>query len=102
VDVFWSYGIGSSSALAAFRQLRKQHAECGGKISGEGVKETLDLRRLVKEAEKGDSPAFHNQYFQKTLLFLSLLFVPSGANLLWSNPNWETMQAATRRYPDGW
>lgn len=23
VDVFWSYGIGSSFALAAFRQLRK-------------------------------------------------------------------------------
>ena len=28
----------------------------------------------------------------KNLLFLSLLFVPSGSVLLWSNPSWETMQ----------
>ena len=61
VDVFWSYGLGSSFALAAGKQLAAERA-----------------------AKKGllDSP-----YFSKTLLFLSTLFAPSGAWLLWSFPS---------------
>ena len=52
VDVFWSYGLGSSFALAASKQLAAERA-----------------------AKKGllDSP-----YFSKTLLFLSIVFAPSG------------------------
>ncbi|MFH1149537.1 MAG: hypothetical protein V1748_03590 [Actinomycetota bacterium] len=102
VDVFWSYGLGASFALAAFRQIRRIEAE---KEDVQELKlnrrQLRDIGRLVKEIEKGD-PAFTNQYFLKTLLFLSLLFVPSGSNLLWSNPNWETMQVGSYETIPGW
>ncbi len=75
VDVFWSYGLGSSFALAASKQLAEERAR------GKGILE---------------SP-----YFAKTLLFLACLFAPSGAWLLWSFPSWETMHAGTRDLP-GW
>ncbi len=75
VDVFWSYGLGSSFALAAARQL-------------------ADEQRRGKKV--WDSP-----YFSKTLLFLAALFAPSGAWLLWSFPSWETMHAGGRDLP-GW
>jgi hypothetical protein len=73
VDVFWSYGLGSSFALAASRQLAEE------KRHGRGVLE---------------SP-----YFTKTVLFLAVLFAPSGAWLLWAFPSWETMHAGTRDLP---
>lgn len=142
VDVFWSYGIGSSFALAAFRQLRRLRAEnearrwklgwkaesglpvaeeagsemeaipaglseSNGRAFQELVKQLkesgfkpgkMDLQNLkglqkaVKAWFKENEDAFNNQYFLKNLLFLSLLFVPSGSVLLWSNPSWETMQ----------
>ena len=75
VDVFWSYGLGSSFALAASKQLAAERAAKRGLL---------------------DSP-----YFAKTLLFLAALFAPSGAWLLWSFPSWETMHAGTRALP-GW
>ena len=93
VDVFWSYAIGASFALGSFRQLRKLRAESGAEGSY-GLKDMLDVRKIAREIEKGDS-AFNNEYFVKMLLFLSLLFVPSGSNLLLSNPNWETMQVGS-------
>ncbi len=102
VDVFWSYGIGASFALGAFRQLRKLQAERDPDETRFGVKDILSLRRVVQEIEKGDSPAFDNQYFLKTVLFLAVLFVPSGANLLWSNANWETMQVGSFETIPGW
>lgn len=102
VDVFWSYGIGSSFALGAFRQLRKLQAGRDPDEKRFGAKEALSLKRVIQEIEKGDSPAFDNQYFLKTVLFLALLFVPSGANLLWSNPNWETMQVGSYETIPGW
>jgi hypothetical protein len=142
VDVFWSYGIGASFALAAFRQLRRQKVEndvrrwklgWGSKASPPGVVELADsakampaadggqadrdferivsqlqangfkpgeadlksirgIQRTVKAWFEANSDAFNNRFFLKNLLFLSLLFVPSGAVLLWSNPSWETMQ----------
>lgn len=142
VDVFWSYGIGASFALAAFRQLRKLKAEnelrrwkLGWKKqpvlpeviedaqgmevipAGMDSQNNLDFQQIVKQLQaNGFKPgkanlkdlrgmqqavkawfdangdAFNNEYFLKNLLFLSLLFVPSGAVLLWSNPSWETMQ----------
>ena len=143
VDVFWSYGIGASFALAAFRQLRKLKAEnevrkwrlgwkkqaglpevledAGGMevipagLSAEnhadfqriveelrangfkpgkaGLKDFRSLQRAARAWFEANGDAFNNEYFLKNLLFLSLLFVPSGAVLLWSNPSWETMQA---------
>ncbi len=117
VDVFWSYGIGASFALAAHRQLRRLRAQREGEkwkvdwwdktnLIGalrEGVKRGRDagtlnkreyskLRKLVEELAEKNAPALQDEYFVKTLLFLSLLFVPSGAVLLWGNPSWETMQ----------
>lgn len=103
VDVFWSYAIGSSFALGSFRQLRKMRAELGA-ASADGsfdVKDMLDVKRIAREIEEGKI-AFNNEYFMKTLLFLSLLFVPSGSNLLWSNPNWETMQVGSYETIPGW
>lgn len=91
VDVFFSYAIGSSFALAAFRQLRKVHAESGVEQMRLDRKDVLRVRRLVRELGDKQAPAFNNEYFMKTLLFLSLVFVPSGAVLLWSHPSWETM-----------
>ncbi len=141
VDVFWSYGIGASFALAAFRQLRKlrvenelrrwklgwgSRKELPATAGGEGVaeavssfqasREDLDFRRIVEQLKangfkpgranlrdlkglqrtvgewfEANGDAFNNKYFLKNLLFLSLLFVPSGSVLLWSNPSWETM-----------
>ncbi|MEW6554263.1 MAG: hypothetical protein AB1384_08265 [Actinomycetota bacterium] len=142
VDVFWSYGIGSSFALAAFRQLRKMRVEnevrrwklgWGRQASPPGLaeleggqelipagtvsQEELDFQRIVDRLQangfkpgevdlkslkgiqqtvkawfEANEDAFNNKFFLKNLLFLSLLFVPSGAVLLWSNPSWETMQ----------
>ncbi len=102
VDVFWSYAFGSGFALASFRQLRKLQAASGDTDSRFEVKDMIDIRKIVKEIESGNSPAFQNEYFLKNLLFLSLLFVPSGSNLLWSNPNWETMQVGSYETIPGW
>ncbi len=117
VDVFWSYGIGASFALGAWRQLRKLRAERDGdtwklvpdnqmdvakllkamkkqeilppKLEKEQLKK---MQEYIKEFRETNATAFGNEYFLKTLAFLALLFVPSGAVLLWSNPSWETMQ----------
>lgn len=149
VDVFWSYGIGSAFAFAAWRQLRKLKvenesrrwrlgwqdsleltgAEEESKVTSthlaksgdpnhsefrEALKELRakgfvkgapslknfarlqrDLRRLRRAWMNDNADAFNNEYFVRNLFFLSLLFVPSGAVLLWSNPSWETMQAGS-------
>jgi len=63
VDVFWSFSIGASLAASAWRQL--------------GSKEVTD--------------PYQNKYFIYTVLFLSLVFAPSGSYLLWRFPGWETM-----------
>lgn len=72
VDVFWSYGIGAGLGLAS---------------AAGGVKKEK-LRELFASA-----PAF------QTLLFLALVFAPSGFVLLWSFPSWETMHVGTRELP---
>ncbi len=77
VDVFWTYGIGAGFALAAGQQ-------------------------LVKANREDDASPFDSRYFVNTLLFLSILFVPSGACLLWSNPSWETMHAGTYQTIPAW
>jgi len=117
VDVFWSYGIGASFAMGAWRQLRRLKAERrdegwqvewkdqpdllaslkamrrqlrrGGAL---GKRDESKLRSLLEKLKDELGPGLNNQYSMKNLLFLSLLFVPSGSVLLWSNPSWETMQ----------
>lgn len=119
VDVFWSYGIGASFALGAWRQLRKlresdapdwgETEELGpdllaslrqlrrrGKETGTlGKRDDARLRRLIGDIKEDCGKGLYNEYSMKNLAFLSLLFVPSGSVLLWSNPNWETMQVGS-------
>jgi hypothetical protein len=64
VDVFWAYGLGGSLAAAAGRQLKRE------------------TQPLV------------TGYFVKTILFLALIWAPTGLLLLLRHPSWETMQAA--------
>lgn len=64
VDVFWAYGWGASLAVAAGKPLAR-------------------------------SPRpLETKYFVSTLLFLSLVWAPTGMLLLLRHPSWETMQAA--------
>lgn len=75
VDVFWSYGIGAGLGLASAAK---------------------GLARPERPAESLSTPAaFH------TLLFLAIVFAPSGFVLLWSFPSWETMHVGSRELP-GW
>jgi len=60
-DIFWTFAIGSSFAVSASRQLKKEK-----------------------------SP-FDNRYFVRTLLFLCLLVLPSVIYLMTLYPGWETM-----------
>jgi len=72
VDVFWSFAFGAGFASAAMRQLKNQ-----------------------------DKP-FESKFFVKTLLYLSIFFVPSGATLLWGFPEWETMQVGRYETIPAW
>lgn len=74
VDVCWSYGIGAGLGLASAHRAR--------------AKETIAAAVTTNEG-------FH------TLLFLALVFAPSGFVLLWSFPSWETMHVGTHAMP-GW
>ncbi len=75
-----------------FRKLVKELRKNGVETGKPGLSNLKEIRKLVKSWLDENSDAFNNEYFLKNVLFLSLLFVPSGAVLLWSNPNWETMQ----------
>jgi hypothetical protein len=44
-------------------------------------------------------PALASPYFTRMLLFLSLIFVPSGIWLLWEFSSWETMHVGDRDLP---
>lgn len=66
VDVFWTYGLGASFAVAGHRQ----------------------LRNLMREPEGNP---YHSKFFVGLLLFLLLLFVPSSVYMLWAFPSWHTM-----------
>ena len=81
VDVFWSYGIGSTFALAAARQLRAR-------------------AQAPPASGADDAPArWTDPYLLRTLLFLALVFVPSGVYLVWGYPSWETMHAGDKSMP---
>jgi hypothetical protein len=68
--VFWSYGIGAGLGLAS----------------------------AGRAAERDESP-WSDPFLMKTLLFLALVFAPSGLYLLWAFPSWETMHAGTKDMP---
>ena len=68
VDVFWAYGLGASLALAA-----------GPKLAA-----------LPKPME--------SRYMVWALLFLALVWSPTGMLLLIRHPSWETMQVARDFY----
>ncbi len=65
VDVFWSYGLASGLALAAGKKAKKE-------------KSLLDSRE-----------------FLMAMLWIAILFAPSGMYLLWAFPGWETMFVAS-------
>ena len=68
VDVFWSYAIGAGVAVAAARQIQQ-----------------ADLQNIK---------ALDTRAFRNAMLFLGILFAPSGLYLLWAHPSWETMHVA--------
>ncbi len=65
VDIIWSYAFGASFAAASARKLTNE------------------------------SKIFNNPHFIRLMVYLSVLFGPSGVFLLWAFPRWETMQVAT-------
>ena len=75
VDVFWSYGLGSSFALAASRSSPGSAPRTGASSTAPTSPRRCSSSRCS--------------------------FAPSGAWLLWSFPSWETMHAGTRELP-GW
>src|SRR5919201_1908103 len=86
VDVFWSYGLGSTLAVASSRQI-------------------LARRRTAKadpEPTEVGPPAISrwaDPHLMKTLLFLALIFAASGVYLVWQFPSWETMHVGDRDMP---
>ena len=74
VDVFWTYAIGAGFAAAASKQIESEPDE-----------------------DKG--AWYKSPYFTANLLFLSVLFAPSGVCLLWAFPSWETMHVGDRNLP---
>ena len=83
VDVFWSYALGAGFAVAATRQLKT----LGGAPSSDAHPEVDTVREAVW---------YENRWLTMTLLYLSLLFAPSGVCLLWAYPSWETMHVFDR------
>ena len=68
VDVFWAYGLGAALGAASGRQTAKK-------------KRPLE-----------------SKYFVLTLLFLAIIWAPTGMLLLIKHPSWETMQLADHFY----
>jgi hypothetical protein len=85
----------SYSNHVKYRQLVKDLKKDGMETGKAGLKDLKEMRKLITAWLEENGDAFNNEYFLKNVLFLSLLFVPSGAVLLWSNPNWETMQVGS-------
>ncbi|MCB0221492.1 MAG: hypothetical protein KDH09_17475 [Chrysiogenetes bacterium] len=73
VDVFWSYAFGASYAIAASKQLKAEYDA---------------------DPEEADKNQWYTKPFVLCLLFISIIFAPSGIYLLWAFPDWETMQVA--------
>jgi hypothetical protein len=81
VDVFWSYGLGAGFAFAAARQLLAEPQPAAGQCAADS------------------DCLLGNRFFSATVLFLALIFAPSGVCLLWAFPSWETMHVGDRNLP---
>ncbi|PJZ61132.1 hypothetical protein [Leptospira adleri] len=92
VDVFWAYGLGAGFAMAASRQIKKMQTSSDS--SSPAV-----LKEVQEKKEK--IPFWKTTYFLINVLFLSLVFGPSGLYLVWQFTSWETMQALDKSMP-GW
>lgn len=120
VDVFWSYGLGAGFAVAAARQLRVRNdlrngaartadleaAAGDARPDNGGVAELRDqlagaTRPPVSEPGRSARlmDLLQNRYMMVNILYVALLFAPSGLYLVWDFPEWETMQAGTRAMP---
>jgi hypothetical protein len=92
VDVFWSYGLGATFAVASSRQLLARRRAAAPEAQGE-----------PSEREERVGPPTHSRwrdpYLLRTLLFLALVFAPSGVYLVWEFPSWETMHMGDRGMP---
>src|SRR5919197_3430566 len=93
VDVFWSYGLGSTFAVASSRQLLARRR------AADEVRE--DPARAAALPYVGTSvlSRWSDPYLFRTLLFLALVFVPSGLWLVWGFTSWETMHAGGKDMP---
>lgn len=92
VDVFWAYGLGAGFAMAASRQIQKMQTSSDSSSPAA-------LKEVEKKKEK--IPFWKTTYFLINVLFLSLVFGPSGLYLVWQFTSWETMQALDKSMP-GW
>ncbi len=90
VDVFWAYAYGAGFSIAAFRQLKKITEEAAVQGGNTG-----NVRKKDENPARKNKMLFENKYFVQALLYIAILFVPSGAYLLWNFPSWETMHAGT-------
>ena len=90
VDVFWSYGLGATFAAASSRQLLAR-------------RRAATAAEAAPVAEPQVGPPAHSRwrdpYLLRTLLFLALIFGPSGVYLVWAFPSWETMHVGTKDMP---
>ncbi|MBM9499282.1 hypothetical protein JWG44_03340 [Leptospira sp. 201903071] len=92
VDVFWAYGLGAGFAMAASRQIKKiQNSSDSSPFAA--------LKEVGEKKEK--IPFWKTTYFLINVLFLSLVFGPSGLYLVWQFTSWETMQVLDKSMP-GW
>ncbi|MDG4860172.1 hypothetical protein P8605_18780 [Streptomyces sp. T-3] len=73
--LFWAYAAGATFALAAGRQLQ--------------IWERLSVGEGPRTRSRVANP-----YRTLTLLFATVLMVPTGVFMLWQNPSWATMQVA--------
>ncbi len=93
-DLFFAYAIGAGLAFAASRQLIKRNSDLGDSEETQSDDE-------VGGSTQADSGTrfWGNPYLLKTVLYLSLLFIPSVVYLLWAFPSWETMYVGDRSMP---
>lgn len=94
VDVFWAYGLGAGFAMAASRQIKKIQSSSDSENSA-------SLKNAKAQVTTEKTPFWKTTYFLINVLFLSLVFGPSGLYLVWQFTNWETMQALDKSMP-GW
>jgi hypothetical protein len=92
VDVFWSYGLGATFAIASSRQIlaRRRAAALESRGEPSGVEEPVGPPAQSR---------WRDPYLMRTLLFLALVFAPSGVYLVWQFPSWETMHVGDRDMP---